>query len=283
MNEKDMILRAMAKPSPVKVPCKVQKKLFPSAFENKDDPLYKLVEPKPVKKKKKKYISEWIASDFIRHLEQNLLLYGIVLETSNLNPNKTGIRDSSWMNELYDKLVNKLQHDMNNHVLREYIDWWCGSFARFKTGQHLYVSSISSDNDICNFVEIKQHKHVLKSVEEVVIADESISSMDVYKKFGINRLLIEKGIVDSYRVMSEVGQSAVFSQISSALSTFSKSIFERVMSITMSKTYNTKDTVDFISISRRTIKFHGLDKKYGKIDYKEFFNGDSSSEESIIV
>lgn len=283
MNENDMILRAMAKPSPVKVPSKVQKKLFPSAFENKDDPLYKLVETKPIKKKKKKYISEWVASDFIRHLEQNLLLYGIVLETSNINPDKTGIRDSSWMNKLYDKLVDKLQNEMNNHVLREYIDWWCGSFARFKTGQQLYISSISSDSDISNFVEIKQHKHTLKPVEEVITSDENISPMDVYKKFGINRLLIEKGIVDSYKVMSEVGQSAVFSQISSALCTFSKSIFERVMSVTMSKTYSMKDTVDFISISRRTIKFYGLDKKYGKINYKEFFNGNSSSEESIIV
>jgi hypothetical protein len=275
MIENEIIFEAMKKSSPKKGPRKIQPKLFHTAFEDKHDPLFKIIEPSikitKSKKIKKKYISGWTATDFIKHLNQNLSLFGMALEMSNITTKKAGIRDAEWMNRLYDKLVKKLQYEMSNYVLKEYIEWWCGSFARLKTDQHICISYISSDEYIDKFVEFKQHKPTTKPLEEVMPSDNNTPPMEVYKKFGLNRLLIEKGIVESHKVMAEIGQTAIFSQISTALNSFSKSMFDRVMQVTMSNRYSMRDVVDFVSIARRSIQFHGLNKKYGKVDYKEFF------------
>ena len=275
MNENEIILKAMNKDTPKRTPRKFQVKLFDGTFaESKEDPLYKIVEKTKEKKKRKKYISEWSATDFIRHLAQNLSLYAIELETSSKDEVRSSLRDGTWMNQLYDKLVNKIGYEMSNYVLKEYIEWWCDTFAKTKTGQHILVSTISKDDDLNRFVAFKRHepvKPIEESVTVPVIVETEALPMDIYKNFGLNRLLIEKGIVISYTILTELGQNAIFSQISAALSTFSKDMFDKVMQRTINKVYNTKDLVDFISVSQRAIKFHGLVKKYGKINYKDYF------------
>jgi len=131
MNETQLIINALQMPSPKKRPKLVMKEIHP--YDDIIDPENKVIEElakkqarrrKQEEKGRKKSISDWTSTDFIRHVEKMLTSYGLTLQISL-------VRDRNTIAQINDLLVRKLGDVMSNHILKDYLEWWVSVNAPF--------------------------------------------------------------------------------------------------------------------------------------------------------
>jgi len=211
--------------------------------------------------KQKMYVSQWTSTDFLRYFSKNLSAYGLELESFN-------IRDRDWMNKLYDLFVDEIGTDMNNRVLRDYIDWWCGTYVPAYINKSIYVNVLMGEKFINQFVEYWRNKtHVTTPTVKV---ESNIGEKELYELSGLSALLVSRGIVSGCRVLQRRGNTNYVGKVSQILDSLSEEMLEKVLQNTMKTLYSREDMVDFISISRKPLQSYGI-TKYDSIDFREYF------------
>lgn len=264
MNDRDLILGALMSGAPPRRARKVAKPIFQDTLDVGADPIFKPVKSRKSSFKKERTIPEWIGADFVKYFTKGLSQLGVTIETN--------VRDSDWMMKVYDVLVDVFGTSMDNYVLRDYIDWWIGMYAKIRSDDTIGVFSLNRDVDISRFAKhcaLRPGKPQAKV--KTVKNDVEISPDEMYKISGLTIVLMQYGIVEAYRVLVQNGESVVFAKLSDALKKCSKEIVKSVLNVTLSKKYSSHPIVDFMSVARPALKFHGLEKQFDHLSYKDYF------------
>ncbi len=264
MDDKTLILNALQAGSPPKRRRKKISPIFEDSMDVGPDAIYKPKRVRQSRPKPERSIEDWKGSDFVNYFSKCLSQFGLSIETN--------LRDSDWVMKVYDILVDEFGGHMNNYVLRDYIDWWVGTHASTQPGREIGVFSINKDYDIRRFVKhyaLRAGKPQGKKARDEPKVE--ISADEMYKLSGLTMVLMEFGIAESYRVMVDKGDTAIYARISDALKNCSKDAVVRILDCTMSRRYNPKYVVDFMSVARPALKFHRLEKQFDHIDYKKYF------------
>jgi len=265
MNETELIIQAIHKGITPKRKKKILQDLDPDplSLDADKDVIWRLAK-KIRTPKKKKYLSEWSSVDFLRHLDHNLKIHHISLASNE-------IRDREMVNRLYDLLVHYFSEEMNNTVLRDYLDWWVGTYSFKYSGREVYIQTLMNDECLQSFVDCYETKTPHSSPKQNTDRT-SVSDLSIYKMGNLSLLLMSRGIVAGYRALIEDGyKSTANSKIRSALLRFSQEILIQVLEITISKVYNTKYMIDFISLAKSSLEQYGLLDAWAHIDYKDYF------------
>ena len=264
MNDTELILNALQMGAPPRRKVTRMKPIFDTGFTVGPDAIFK-----PTKRatrstpKREKTIVAWKSIDFVRYFQKSLSTFGIEAE---MNPN----RDSDWAKKVYDMFVDEIGGKMTNYILRDYIDWWIGTYAVAKASQPLGIFSLMREQDVARF--LKQHTRRLVGTPKSMTKPEiQVSPEELYKMSGINLVVMGHGVVEAYRVLVANDEKNVYAQLSDVLKSCSKQVLAKVLDITIAKRYNKEDVVDFISVARPALKFHGIEKKYDNIDYTQYF------------
>lgn len=268
-DESELILGAVSKgiPSPVRTSLK-KKRLIEPGLCDPDKPDAILEYGKKMRKppKPKMYLSQWTSTDFLRHLNDNLKSYGLELETRS-------VRDQDWMNKLYDLLVEHLEADMSNRVLREYLDWWIGTYTRLYLHKTIYVRTLMNEDHIKRFVDQWKIQYNL-GVPIVEREEEEVDDVELFKLSGLGVLLMTRGIVVAYYIWrsNPLGIPAHVPRhsVDGVLKELSRDKLIEVMDRTMARTYNQKDYINFVDIAKEALKLHGI-IDYDNVDSRAYF------------
>jgi hypothetical protein len=209
---------------------------------------------------KYKVIDKWGNRDFLVYIDSLLSQHGLELKTS-------GIHDQDLVNKLYDCLLIKVGESMNNKILKEYIEWWIASKSRKYQHKDIYMQSLLRDSFIDEYITD------IVGNETCVVQPPigSVNVLDLYKAGGISAVLLSKGIVICYNLLKSRQERDIINRISASLRSFSKEMIQTSMDATVGNApYDTTDIVDFMSIARQSLEYHGI-KKYSFIEYKNMF------------
>jgi hypothetical protein len=215
-------------------------------------------------KRKLRPVMEWNNTDFLVFAQDKLKAYSIFLENN-------GGAGAEMIGRLYDRLAAILQDDMNNKVLKDYLDWWIVSFASSIKSHSVFIQAMYDEKYVGRFAkryneqgaEIKTAETVARSAEQ---DDETI-----YKTGSLSMLLMSKGIVSAHAFLKKQKETNIIMRIGKALRAFSPSVLRSTMETTINKApYPSADRVDFISIARPALELHGL-KTYLNLDYSKYF------------
>lgn len=269
MNDADLIAQAMKMGTPKKRRKLILQEFEPSVLNPGDDAITKMAsKAKSTKiKAKARPLRCWTNSDFLNHMVKSLSVHGVSLARNSLT-------DTEEMGNLYDEFVRRIDDKMSNEVLRDYIDWWCSTYAARIYGSELYARNINQEKYLTEFVKIKfsSSNSVLK--EAVVVQakkEEEVNPHELYKMGGLPMLLLSKGIVISASVLREKGDANWLIRISNTLHDFSKEeVVEAVDRTTSGAPYGLDMMVDFVSIARPAIEYHRI-KEYAGLNYRKFF------------
>lgn len=269
MNENDLILEAMKKSAPLSK----KQYIIPSYDDDliespADDPIWKLARLEVKRdKKKNKSITEWVPSDFLRYVNSELKIYDLHLERS-------GLRETTSITKLHDDLLHYVgKENMSNEIMKEYFEWWIGSHRLNLQGEKIFIQRMTRRLDIEKFMDYKGKNKPLPQTpaQKPVSEDEELNELTIYEMSGLSGMLANKGIVVAHRVLKEKKEQNIFYQITSALQNFSKKLLETTMELTIkSAPYPGTDVVDFITLARPALQYHGI-KKYFSLDYKKHF------------
>ena len=264
VNDTELILNALQMGAPAKRKQRRMKPIFDSGFLG-PDPIFKPTKraSRATPKKRERTIQDWKSVDFVRYFWQSLSNFGIDPE---INPR----RDSDWTKKLYDKFVDEIGGSMTNYILRDYIDWWIGTYAVSKSSKPMGIFSLMRDSDIAKFLS-QYSRRPMGTPKSAIKIEVDVSPEELYKMSGISLVLMGHGIVEAYRVLTANGLNNVYAQLSDVLKSYSKEVLAKVLDITVANRYNKEDVVDFISVARPALKFHGIEKKYDNIDYTHYF------------
>lgn len=213
-------------------------------------------------KRKSRAVAEWTNTDFLVFAQDQLKVYNIYLENN-------GSFGADLIGRLYDRLAAVLQDDMNNKVLKEYIEWWITSFGPGIKTHSLFIQTIYDEKYVVRFLN-RYNDHTAKMPQEVAASSESEQSDEtIYKTGGLSMLLMSRGIVTTHTFLR--GETGVFTMITKALRSFSAVLLKKTMETTIKKApYPSSEKVDFISIARPALDLHGL-KQYLNLDYTKYF------------
>jgi len=265
MNDTDLILSALQMGAPPKRKQGRMKPIFESGFTVGPDPIFRVSRTKCSTPKRGKSIAAWASVDFVRYFRQCLSHFGI-------EPDLVETRDSDGAKKIYDMFVDELGGSMTNYVLRDYIDWWVGIYAIARASRPIGVFSLIREKDILRF--LKQYDRNLattpRSLDQPVQTAE-ITPGELYSMSGISLVVMGYGIVEAYKVLVAGGEKNVYAQLSDVLKGYSKQVLTKVIDITVAKRYNKKDVVDFMSVARPALKFHGVEKQFDHLDYTRYF------------
>lgn len=269
MNETELILGAIQKSAPPKRRRKVMREFEPSPVEENDTVLRDLANKqvkrrKTTSQRKRKSIIQWSNTDFIKYLSEMLSVHGLRLSS-------TGVRDRDNISRVYDAMAERLQEEMSNAILKTYFEWWVSSYGPFLTNEPIYTGTFAADHLIEKF--LSRYDYTKQEAPKVTVKEEAmeIDEYTLYDLGGLPMVLTSKGLVVTYKVLREKKIDDIFSKISSALRDLSKDAVCTTMENTFKGApYKEGDKVDFISVSRRALEFHGL-KKYKKISYQDYF------------
>jgi hypothetical protein len=224
---------------------------------------------KPQKAKKRaprtKTISQWNSADFIRYITKIANQFGVPFDTTG--------RDSNSVNRLHDMLLVVYGDGMSNRVIKDYIDWWLGVYGRFQK-EPFTVSYMLKDYQIVQFVKQTRKGRQLPETVEVAVSPEpqtETSDDDLYDLGGLSMLVMSKGIVVGYRVLKARKQPNPIMQLSNVMRGFGKEVVEQVVKTTIENApYRKDDIVDFMSVARPALKYHGI-TRFSSIEYKGYF------------
>lgn len=264
MTETELILEAISTGIVNRV---VKKKLkiqeFDSSPADYDPVIRKLAKKLPSNKKKS--IRQWSNTDFLRYIKTGIESQGLIFETA-------GLRDRDTVGKIYDNMVIYLQDKMDNHVLKNYFDWWVSERARLVKQQIIYTSMICSDVSIETFMKqfYKEEPRLSISTPPVENKDTPTDYESLYNLGGLSMILLSGGIVVTYNLLKSKNEDRFISKISNALKSMNKDTLVKVMDITLKNKYTNNQVVDFMSIAQPSLRYHKI-SKYVKTNYKEFF------------
>lgn len=275
MDETQLILQAISRPSIV-LPKKkkfVMKEIEPSVFDDSQpDAILEITKKKSkaVKsrlKRDRKSITDWTATDFLLYIRQSLSTHGLSFMIS-------GVRDSAIVNKIYDFMVDRLAtQQMSNAILKDYFDWWVSSHAPFLHEQ-VKIYDLSQEFEIEKFLKRFKSAPVkeLNTKQVPTVSPSNISDEEVLKLGGIQMLLSTRGIVITCAVLRKNNTEQFLLKVSSALRGLSENSVKQVIRKTIELApYNKEDSVDFMSISRNAIEYHGI-KDFKNISYQDYFH-----------
>jgi len=118
----------------------------------------------------------------------------------------------------------------------------------------------------CRIPSTQQSKPVEEHIEDTKVDQETLLKMG-----GLSMVLCSSGIVLTCSLLSKNGEKNVFSKISSELRGLSEGAVRQSIESTLKNApYPVDQSIDFISIARSAIEFHGL-KDYKNISYRDYF------------
>lgn len=271
MNESDLIVQAMRMGTPKKRRKRIPE-IEPSPINTNDDAISKMAN-KRVRKKKNKPLRHWEAPEFLQYLIKALSNHGVTLA-------RVSVRDREDMAYLYDELVRRINEDMNNTVMRDYIDWWTATYARKMYGDELYARKLSDDQYIDRFVNLKFNKttDILSETESATPVSASpaephkeVDAQTLYQMGGLPMLLRAKGIVIAAQVLREKGDNNWLMRLSQKLHDFPKdAVLETLQTTIEQAPYPADCMVDFVSIANPAMSYHRI-RDYSKLNYHDFF------------
>lgn len=215
-------------------------------------------------KARRKPVSEWKGKDFLLFLDTELKPYGLRVDSMSQ-------RDILLVNKLYDKFVLFLRDGMNNEILRSYIEWWVSVYAKNQS-KNIPIYRLMGHFDIEKFMS--RHNAPILPISTAKINPAPASTLDaptIYATGGVPVLVMKLGIVRSCSYLNKVKPESFLGLVSMALKGFSKGVLESVMQNTISQSpYSSNELIDFISLARPALQFHGI-KKYTSVNYRDFF------------
>lgn len=270
MEERDLILSAIKKPTPVKRRRKVMKDIEPS-IDVGSDAITQIAKKKARienshRLRRRKKVSEWSNTDFLKHMNEMLKNYGLRMCEAP--------KDKDTVNRIYDIMVNKVHDRMSNEVLKEYFEWWVSSHAPFIHDNELYVSILAAEYLIDKFLTRYQVNEDVTSLNNT----NGSSKIDQYVDLdvdtllsmgGLSMALCSKGIVLTYMSLREKEEN-VFVKISNVLRGLSENAVRQSIENTLKFAPYKSQLVDFVSIAKAAIDFHNL-KDYRNISYRDYF------------
>jgi hypothetical protein len=261
-----MILAAMQQSLPQAAKRRKMKEIEPDPLVDGPDAICQLAQRKKRQPKVRK-LSQWTGADFIRYMQKNLDQYGLQLDAG------VGMRDSSWILRLHDLLIDHFPGANSNKLVRDYIDWWVAVHARLQ-GDSIYLGLLVQSKYIDQFVESHANKpssrRRLPSREQNT-PPANVDDTTLYELGGLSMLLMSSGIVRAYRILRNRNESNILSRLSTIIRGLSKQVTQETMNRTINGgPYPHDDLVDFISVARPALKYHGI-KNYDTIDYRDFF------------
>jgi hypothetical protein len=267
VDESQLIVQAMRMSIPPKRKRKVMREIEPSLIDVSNDAISRMAS-KITRKPRKKPFRQWEPSDFVKYLVEALSNQSMSLE-------RVGARDREDMAFLYDELVRRVDEQMNNTIMRDYLDWWTETHARKLFGQPVYVKSLSNERFLDQFIKLKFGTATEKSSVSAPPATthKEVDAQTLYRMGGLSMLLRSKGIVMTASILREKNDSNWLMRISQALQNFPKNAVQETMERTIAgATYPSEDMVDFISIARPALEFHRI-RDYSGINYRGYFKG----------
>ncbi len=267
MDEAQLIVQAMQMSTPFKRKHKVLREIEPSLIDVSDDAISRMA-GKKTKKQRNKPLKQWEPTEFLKHFVKSLSNYDMALE-------RLGARDREDMAFLYDELVRRVGEQMNNTVMRDYLDWWTGTHARKLYDQEIYVRTLANDRYLNQFVSLKLVSKLPTPDQpntDIPKVNKEVDAQTLYSIGGLPTLLRSKGIVVAARILREKEDNNWLMRISQALQDFPKEAVQETMLCTTGSTYPSEDMVDFISIARPALEYHRI-KDYLSMNYRDCFEG----------
>lgn len=263
-----LILSAMKRSTPDKIKKKLLQELEPDILCPAPDAIIDIVNKKVKKKKenarlKKKSITQWTNTDFIRYANSLLSVHDVRFESS-------AARDSQIIARVYDDLVKRLGEQMNNQILKDYIEWWATTHGPALHGEPLYVSVLLSVHLLDKFQNRFTTLPKTQEVNKIEPATTQVDPKGLYAMGGISMVLLSHGIVHAYRVLKEDAGDKVFDRIVDALRSLSKESVKKTLEQTLRLAPYNGAAVDFVSLARSAIEFYNL-KEYKKLRYADYF------------
>lgn len=215
---------------------------------------------------KSKPTEEWGNVEFLRYLDYMLKEFGVVRAKNNTR------RDSDKINHLYDRLVKRIP-EMSNHILKEFIEWWCSIWAPRLTGSEFHLGLLIQDYQVSRFAN--RYKNAVPAAVPVPVEQSTCTVDDdsIYDLGGLSLLLMKRGLVVGWRVLKnrETGDALASHMIQKTTMKFSSEILANVLQITFQGSpYPASDKVDFISLAKPALNCRGL-TKYTQAPYGAYF------------
>lgn len=217
---------------------------------------------------KGKPIDDWTNVDFLHYLDYMLKEFGVVRAKENTR------RDSDKINQLHDRLVKQLTVEMNNSILREFLEWWCSIWAPRLTGSEFRLGLLVQDYQISRFSSRYKKEDVIEAapvIPKPQINDSStINDDSIYDLGGLSLLLMKRGLVIGCRILKKRGVY-IDQMIQDTIGQFSKDVLVNVLKITLQGSpYPESDKVDFISLATFALNRFGL-TEYTQVPYGAYF------------
>jgi hypothetical protein len=263
VNETDLIVRAMKMSTPKKHR-KIIPEIEPSLINTTNDAISRMAS-RAIRKKRSKPLKSWEAPEFLQYLIQALSNYSVRLA-------RVSARDREDMAYIYDELVRRVNDDMSNIVMRDYIDWWSSTYARKMYGEELYVRQLGNDHYVDQFVNIKFNRSTNISVpENKSPADQTVDAQILYQMGGLPMLLRSKGIVVAANILRDKGDTNWLMRLSQTLHDFPKEAVCDTMLHTISGApYLPECMVDFVSVARPALEYHRV-RDFVGLNYRQYF------------
>ncbi len=160
---------------------------------------------------------------------------------------------------------------MSNRVLREYMDWWTGTYIHVYMHKSIYVQTLMNSDHIDRFVsQWKERYNLGKPITER--EDEEVDDIDLFNLSGLSVLIMTKGIVAAWRVLKTLDglEEDYKESISDTLKKLSRDKLIQTLDKTTSQTYNKVDMIDFVSVAKEALHSQGI-VSYDEIDYRVYF------------
>lgn len=225
------------------------------------DAIWGLAEKMKKKPKRTVPVNRWSNIEFARYLDSILKVHSLHLE--RLSP-----KESEAVAGIHDKLVRILNDKMTPQVLKDYFDWWVSCYAQSMHGRKIYVASLSQDYMIERFTQ-RYNADGEKPQTGEVKKNETATDEQIYKLGGLSMLLMSRGVVNSYKLLKN--DQNIIVRISETMRKLSKEVVTEIVDTTINLgPYPSSDKVDFLSISKPSLDYHGV-KKFHSLNYQRYF------------
>lgn len=253
---------------------KVLKDVIPydviQSYPDESDAIVQLVKEKNRKEKnetkwKKKSISQWTNTDFLKYISSLLSPFGISVHRS--------VRDKDMIGRIYDSMLSKIPDKMSNHVLKQYLEWWVNVNSSY-LNDAVYIGTLLSSKIIDKFLIRFEDDETFctddKKGFKTEDKDNSVTPEILLKMGGLSMCLCSVGIVKTYELLKSLNESHIIERISKSLRNLSEDGVKQSLNTTIKLAPYKTDPVDFISIARAAIEYYGI-KDFKGISYKDHF------------
>lgn len=268
-DETNLILHAMHSPRPaIKVNSyPVTPEIDPSPLLDHDPIIANITKKNKKSAVKRKPMSRWDGYDFFKYLKDNISVHGIQIIPSR-------VRASELIRQSYDIFVTKMGSIMTNEIFKSYLDWWMSSYGYLLHGQVIYAGLLKDDLYIDKFLT-RYSQNYTEQIQDKKVEQTSSLKIDddtIYKQGGTHMLIMSRGLVIAYNVIIKfVSKATAMNDMKKFMRNITKDAAKEIMDKTIqSAPYDRHLTIDFISIVRPSLVFHGL-QKYISLNYSTFF------------